>query len=270
MFRIGEFSKLAKVTVKALRYYDKIGLLKPAMTDTATSYRYYTEDQLPTVAAICTYKEVGLSIEQIMHLMQEGSDEHAFLEKQRSTLLEKQSEIQKMLSELDSLIRKHPKQEYTARIITVEKRLVYYCRGYITNVQSIHGFIKGCATELTRTNPEVCLSEPDYCCVIYPDNSYRESDIFIEYAQSVDRYGKDTDFLKFKEIESITAVSVVHYGNYANLRDAYAYAVEWARENGYEIEGEPRERYIDGAWNKDDVSLWRTELQLPVKKGKSQ
>ena len=46
MFRIGEFSKLAKTTVKTLRYYDKVGLLKPAFVDSETSYRYYSEAQL--------------------------------------------------------------------------------------------------------------------------------------------------------------------------------------------------------------------------------
>ena len=40
MLRIGEFSKLAKISIKTLRYYDKIGLLKPTMIDSATQYRY--------------------------------------------------------------------------------------------------------------------------------------------------------------------------------------------------------------------------------------
>ena len=88
---------------------------------------------------------------------------------------------------------------------------------------------------------------------------------FIEYAQSVDRVGKDTEILKFKEIESITAISVIHYGKYDTLRDAYLFAVNWARENGYTLAGEPRERYIHGAWDRKDEAEWVTELQLPVK-----
>ena len=52
MLRIGEFSKLAKVSIKTLRYYDKIGLLKPAMIDSATQYRYYTVEQLETIRLI--------------------------------------------------------------------------------------------------------------------------------------------------------------------------------------------------------------------------
>ena len=44
MFRIGEFSKLSRTTVKTLRYYDEIGLLKPEATDPQSGYRLYTTD----------------------------------------------------------------------------------------------------------------------------------------------------------------------------------------------------------------------------------
>ena len=48
MLKIGEFSKLSRVSVRMLRHYDEIGLLKPAEIDRFTDYRYYREDQLPT------------------------------------------------------------------------------------------------------------------------------------------------------------------------------------------------------------------------------
>ena len=41
--------------------------------------------------------------------------------------------------------------------------------------------------------------------------------------------------------------------------------MKWAADNGYELAGEARERYIDGAWNRDDESDWLTEIQLPVR-----
>ncbi len=47
MFRIGEFSKLAQVTVKALRLYDERGLLVPARVDRSSGYRFYSAAQLP-------------------------------------------------------------------------------------------------------------------------------------------------------------------------------------------------------------------------------
>ena len=51
MLKIGEFSKLSRVSVRMLRHYDEIGLLKPAEIDRFTDYRYYREDQLPTAGS---------------------------------------------------------------------------------------------------------------------------------------------------------------------------------------------------------------------------
>ena len=65
MLRIGAFSKLAKISIKSLRYYDKIGLLKPVMIDSVTQYRYYAIEQLETVRLIAMYKDAGLSNEMI-------------------------------------------------------------------------------------------------------------------------------------------------------------------------------------------------------------
>ncbi|MBQ7726648.1 MAG: MerR family transcriptional regulator [Clostridia bacterium] len=71
MFRIGEFSKLSKTTIKALRYYDKVGLLKPAFVDPETAYRYYTGEQLETLRRILLYKSVGLSNAEVIQLLAE-------------------------------------------------------------------------------------------------------------------------------------------------------------------------------------------------------
>ena len=46
MYRIGEFSKMSKTTIKTLRYYDEIGLLEPENVDDFTGYRLYTTQQL--------------------------------------------------------------------------------------------------------------------------------------------------------------------------------------------------------------------------------
>src|SRR5678815_5707493 len=77
MFRIGEFSIIAQVPGSVLRYYDQIGLLKPAHIDQFTGYRYYTANQLPQLHRILALKELGLSLEQITQLMNDevSSDE---------------------------------------------------------------------------------------------------------------------------------------------------------------------------------------------------
>ena len=65
MLKIGDFSKVSKVTIKALRYYEKEGLLKPNYIDNSNNYRYYDSNQLIRLARIISLKQVGLSIEDI-------------------------------------------------------------------------------------------------------------------------------------------------------------------------------------------------------------
>ena len=71
MLKIGDFSRLARVTIKALRYYDELGLLKPAKIDSFTGYRYYSADQLPRLHRIIALKDMGLSLEEITRLLQD-------------------------------------------------------------------------------------------------------------------------------------------------------------------------------------------------------
>ncbi len=58
MFKIGDFSRLSQVTVKALRYYDELGLLKPTHVDRFTGYRYYSATQLPRLNRILALKDL--------------------------------------------------------------------------------------------------------------------------------------------------------------------------------------------------------------------
>ena len=56
MFQIGEFSQIARVSARLLRYYESLGLLKPVRTDFTTGYRYYSASQLPRLNRILALK----------------------------------------------------------------------------------------------------------------------------------------------------------------------------------------------------------------------
>ncbi|MGG7056736.1 GyrI-like domain-containing protein [Clostridium tertium] len=66
--------------------------------------------------------------------------------------------------------------------------------------------------------------------------------------------------------ESIEAVCIYHKGSYDLLPDAYSFIMKYVEENGYEIVESPRERYIDGIWNKENIDEWVTEIQVTVRK----
>jgi DNA-binding transcriptional MerR regulator len=63
------FLGITKTTIKTLRYYDRIGLLKPKAIDKFTNYRYYTTAQMAELYEILSYRQAGLTIEQIKQIV---------------------------------------------------------------------------------------------------------------------------------------------------------------------------------------------------------
>ncbi len=95
MFRIGEFSKIAQVSGRLLRYYDELGLLKPVHIDRETGYRYYSAQQLPELNRILALKELGLTLDQIARL----TEGHISSDEIRGMLIMKQAQIEQTLRE---------------------------------------------------------------------------------------------------------------------------------------------------------------------------
>ncbi|WP_036720145.1 MerR family transcriptional regulator [Paenibacillus harenae] len=95
MFKIGAFAKLSGVTVKALRHYDELGLLKPARVDEESGYRYYTAEQLLTIRRIAGFKEQGLTLETMRSLLTGPVN----LTQAESTLLEKRKDLERQIQE---------------------------------------------------------------------------------------------------------------------------------------------------------------------------
>lgn len=65
LFTIGQLSKLFNIKIPTLRYYDEVGLLKPAKIDSQTHYRYYSTEQFERLDVIKYFRALGLSIEAI-------------------------------------------------------------------------------------------------------------------------------------------------------------------------------------------------------------
>ena len=91
--RIGQFAQLAQVTVKTLRHYDRIGLLRPSEVDPDTNYRYYAVEQLPLIHRIMALRELGLSLDQIGVMI----DEQVSSEQIRGMLALKQAEAKQQM-----------------------------------------------------------------------------------------------------------------------------------------------------------------------------
>ena len=74
MYKIGELSRLCRIPVKTLRYYDSEGLLVPDEIDRFTGYRYYSAARLADCNRIISLKELGFSLEEIKKHMHASSD----------------------------------------------------------------------------------------------------------------------------------------------------------------------------------------------------
>src|SRR5919202_3179595 len=107
MFKIGVFSRISQVPVATLRFYDEVGLLKPMRLDPFTGSPYYAADKLPRLNRILALKDLGFSLEQIAHLL----DEDLPTAQLRGMLRLKRMELQQRL------------QDEQARLARVEARL---------------------------------------------------------------------------------------------------------------------------------------------------
>ncbi|HHT7190706.1 TPA: MerR family transcriptional regulator [Bacillus cereus] len=111
---ISEFAGVGDVTVRTLRYYDKINLLKPS-DYTEGGHRLYTKDDLYVLQQIQSFKHLGFSLGEIQNIiLQRDIGTEDFLKKiyfQRELLLAEQERIAKVLSHMDEMTKKFQKEE---------------------------------------------------------------------------------------------------------------------------------------------------------------
>lgn len=118
MFKIRDFSKLTLVSIKALRLYDKKGLLNPAKVDEENGYRYYEVNQLPRLNRILALKAMGFSLAEIKPLL----EEELSLETLTKLLLIKENELKK---EIKSVQQKLLQAKAMLKLISQEHDMKY-------------------------------------------------------------------------------------------------------------------------------------------------
>jgi DNA-binding transcriptional MerR regulator len=267
MYRIGEFSKIGKVTVKTLRYYDEVGLLKPDRVDEKTGYRVYSTKQLLELHNIQSLRQIGLPISETM-LVLKGFDRQFVLEQHRREVMAEMDDLKRKLSRINYLLsgQEVENMNYQATIKEIPSCTVYSKVMIVPNYDAYFDLIPKIGEKLVKKYPDLKCATPAYCFIAYLDEEYKEEDINVEFCEAVTEARENFDDIVFKEIPPVTVVSVMHKGPYSELRDAYAYALDWVEKNGYQIADSPRENYIDGIWNKQNDEDWLTELQIPIKK----
>ena len=262
MHKIGEFSMLSKTTIKALRYYEEQGLIKPCFVDKYTNYRYYETSQLEEVARIVFLREIGLSIKEIREIIS-GADFLKILENRKQSVCNEIALCQDQLQKINKALEAQ-QMEQKIFIKNIPSYTVYCKEGVINNFGEIASFVLAAGQECGAHNPTLKCCEPSYCFVEYLDGEYRESNITIRYSEAVESVGVESETIKFAQIAAVKCVCIQHKGAYDSLRTSYNTILKYIEQNGLKMAALPRECYIDGCWNKENVEDYLTEIQIPV------
>jgi effector-binding domain-containing protein len=269
MIRIGDFSKLSCATVKTLRFYDEMGLLKPVEVDLFTGYRYYEYGQLPRLHRILALRDLGFSIESIGPLLEKDLK----AEQIRGMLLLRQAEIrqklavdeerlQRVTSWLSQIEQEDKMSEYDVVIKSTEPIRVASIRGVVPTPPDQNRLWSelGIYLEAQKVHPIGA------CLTLYLDDEFREKDWDVEVCEPISVDLKETDQVHVRTLPAVEKMAcTVHKGPFVTIPQAYDAILKWINDNGYHITGPCREVYLaatDDGSQTDPNTV--TEIQYPV------
>ena len=266
MLTIGEFSKICNVTTKTLRYYDEIGLLKPAIVNEHNGYRYYDVGQLKTILFINKLKMYCFSLEEIEAVIRDTGEEKLSLlirQKQQS-LQEKLTNDMHVLKQLNEDILNLERgidimaylDNITVELVETEPKNILFSR----QKMSIDEYCKyfGKLFEIIAREKLTCLAPP---IAIYHDQEFNPASNDTEIAIPIAERVKGT-----RELPGGLCVKGVHKGSYSGLTSTYAKIVQWMDEEKYQLAAPPYEIYVTDPATTPSPDDYITEIYFPVKK----
>jgi effector-binding domain-containing protein/DNA-binding transcriptional MerR regulator len=268
MFKIGDFAKLNRVTVTALRHYDTIGLLQPVKIDSFTGYRYYSADQMPRLNRIITLKELGFSLDEIAFILNNKAKAdplQMLLQLKHSEIENKIKAEQSRLTRIETFIKVYEQEDCIMKYDIVLKRIeeikVAALRDFIPGYSEQEQLWTEIGEYLEKKNARIVSP----CMVIYYDSDKKEDKVDAEIIEPIVGNLEGNDRIKVRNLESVEQMAcVVHKGSYQTISFAYNALTKWIQENGYTISGPQRELYLKGEWDSESADDYITEIQVPV------
>jgi DNA-binding transcriptional MerR regulator len=272
MLGIGDFARHGRVSVRMLRHYDAIGLLRPAYVDQVTGYRSYDAGHLSQLNRIVALKGLGFTLQQLRFIL----DDEVSVEELRGMLRLRQAELQSQIA------------TDTARLAQVEARLrIIEREGEMpaddVQIKRIPGIR---VAELTATATAASFEPESIAPVIGPlydelrtrldraglttagpgvayyEDSPDGDGVLVNAAIPVDADpGEDHDFVIVDLPEIEQAATIMHRGAMDDVMPTIQALARWIHANGYRSVGYNRELYIELGENRD---AWVTELQEPI------
>lgn len=274
MFRIGDFSRLARVTIKTLHHYDEAGLLEPSHVDRQSGYRYYAASQLQTLQRILLLKDLGFALEQIRELLHADAETWATtLDQRRAELTESIAADQSRLLRLTALRQTldhsgtEPPPVVLREVAAIE---VYSVR---QRVPQLGAPMQALFEEAEAIVAAVHGRSPASPFTIFHDPDYRETEVDVEICIPVKQR---VNCLASRIVPASASMGCITYhGPYEQTAMLYSQLLQWLDHSGMRMAGPLREVYhrygadqigyrLPASVLTNDSAEYVTELQAPV------
>lgn len=268
---ITRFSIITRITPKALRYYDQLGLLVPAAKDTLTGYRYYTADQLERGVRVKTLCSLGISLEEVADYLdaEAKGDRDALQALREKYLCRTRGEISR-LQRIEALLKQNDKELLKMAlsepvIKDVPAMRVASMRDKGSYGETIGRLIGDLCEMLARpVNKKNLVKANGPCMAIYYDEEYKEKDADIEVAIPIAGRIEVDEGMEVKNLPPVRVLAVVHKGSYDTLILTYREIWDFMAKRGMQLAGPGRELYLSDPCKTAPEGLL-TEIQLPIK-----
>jgi DNA-binding transcriptional MerR regulator len=272
VFKIGEFSRLTRVSVKALRHYDRLGLLRPVDVDRFTGYRRYSLDQLPRLNRLLALKDLGLSLGQVQRLLDDdlpAAEIRGMLRLKRSELerrlIDEHARLARVEARLTQIETEGNLPQYDVVVKKVEPQTIVAVREVVPTIAEMPMRCSAMYEEAIAwaKGHGARLSGP--CMGVYYNPGYTERDIDTEMAVPVEPgsiAGAGDGRVRVRHLPETHVAAVVHRGPYDELLGAWQAIGRWIESSGYRWAGPGREIYLRTPDQGDPVA----EVQVPVER----
>lgn len=266
-FQIGEMAAIHHTTIKTLRYYDEIGLFKPAFVNTSNGYRYYSAEQFERLNTIQYLKQMGLSLRAIQdHLDSRSIDDFRLL-------LENQAaQIDQQIASLQKI-----KQRFRNRIqdLDLSQRPKKIGQPFVTQIGP-RQVIKLERPITTNDELEVALrhleNQAQLEATIFIGGVGLTIDIQHIRQHQFNEYGSifmltNEDYADQRLVSTIQAgkyVCIYHNGNHSQSAQYYDQLLAYLEEQQFQIIGDAVERTIIDQYISRDPADYLTEIQIPI------
>lgn len=274
MYTIGDFAKHGRVSVRMLRHYDAVGLLRPARVDPASGYRLYTARQLSRLNRIIALKELGFTLQQVGAILDDRvSTEQlqGMLRLRRAELTADVAAAAARLAQVEARLRaiesegRMPATDVVIKAVPAVRiaELSATAAGYAP--EEIGPVITPLYQELFRRLAEAGVTPAGPGVAWYEDAPEGDGAVTVHAGVTVTAEPRDDLPFAVVDLPGIeTAATAVHRGPMDQVVSTDQVVARWLDSHGYRSAGYAREVYLECP---QDPADWVTEIQVPVVPG---